>query len=191
MIKANSSRWFLLDDLSNEEWKDIDGYEEKYQISNYGRVKTLYDIKWNKKIYKEKILSAKTTGKYLHVSLSKKSIKKNFLIHRLVASAFLLNPCNYSIVNHKDENKKNNYVDNLEWCTYTYNNNYGKRNKKAKEKLSIKINQYDLKGNYIKTWNSMNDAIRYYHNNHICNVCKKQRKSACGYKWEYANKEDI
>lgn len=167
--------------MIKEIWKDIPNYERKYKASNLGRIKTLNF----KKTGKEKIMSIQTTGNYNHIILHKNGKKKNFSIQKLIALTFIPNPNNYNEINHKDENTRNNHVDNLEWCNHTYNINYGNRTKKAKEKLSTKINQYDMEGNFIKTWNCMNDAIRYYNNVHIYNVCKGQRKSASGYIWEY------
>ncbi len=168
--------------MIEEIWKDIPNYEGHYKISNLGRIKS---IKYNK----EKIISILNTGKYNHVMLYRNNINKNFTIHKLVAMTFIPNPNNYSEINHKDENTRNNCVDNLEWCNHTYNINYKNRTKKAKEKLSIKVNQYDLNDNLIKTWDCMNDAIRFYKNVHICDVCKGKRNVANGYKWSYYDKK--
>ena len=111
-----------------EIWKDIEGYEGLYQISNKGRVKSL----GNNKNRKEKILSCKPNNKgYLRVNLYKNGKKKHFSVHRLVAIAFIPNPNNLLEVNHKDENKENNHVKNLEWCTSEYNNNYGTHNERS------------------------------------------------------------
>ena len=169
-----------------EIWKDIPEYEGKYQASNLGRIKSL---NYNG-TGKEKLLSIQKTGNYNHIILNKNGKKKNYSIQKLIALTFIPNPNNYKEINHKDENTRNNHVDNLEWCTHTYNINYGTRKAKVKEKLSIKINQYDLKNNFIKTWDCMNDAIRYYKNIHIHDVCKGKRKTASGYKWEIT-KTDI
>ena len=102
-----------------EEFRDIKGYEGKYQISNFGRVKSL-------KYGKERIRNVcKDRHGYLTINLYKEGKVKNFRVHRLVAEAFISNPNNYPCVNHKDENPTNNYVDNLERCTVKYNNTYG------------------------------------------------------------------
>ena len=107
-----------------EIWKDILGYEGLYQVSNYGRVRSL-------KYGKEKILKQQiNTDGYLHIDLYKNKKRKNYNVHRLVTIAFLENPNNYPQVNHKDENKQNNHIDNLEWCDYKYNCNYGTRKNK-------------------------------------------------------------
>lgn len=163
--------------LKEEIWKPIKDYENKYLISNHGRVKSLKS---------NKILTTKYTGNYPHIVLFKNNVRKNFTIHYLVATAFVENPHDFKEVNHIDENPMNNFPSNLEWCTHKYNVNYGTRNKRTKEKLSIGINQYDLDGKYIRTWNCMNDAIRFYNNNrHICEVCKGKRKTASGFIWKY------
>lgn len=119
-----------VEDLPNEMWKDIKGYEKLYQISNLGRVKSLPKFYQGEKILK----SRKDRYGYLYVGVIKNKIKKYLKIHRLVAEAFILNPNNYPAVNHKDENKLNNKIKNLEWCTAEYNNTYNDRAKKAGEK---------------------------------------------------------
>lgn len=119
-----------------EIWKDIKDFEGLYEISNTGKVrrKCKKVLRTNpKKIsiktyytYKEKLLSLKDDKDgYKFVQLTKDKKVKNLRVHRLVAEAFIPNINNYNIVNHIDENKSNNNVDNLEWCTYKYNTNYG------------------------------------------------------------------
>ena len=115
----------------SEIWKDIQGYEGLYQVSNLGRVKSL---NYNK-TSKSKILSpGKNKTRYLSVCLFKNKKGKVFYVHRLVAQAFIDNPNNYPEVNHKDENPSNNHVNNLEWCTHKYNSNYGTSIESATEK---------------------------------------------------------
>ena len=104
--------------MKNEQWKDIEGYEGLYQISNLGRVKRLIGIN----IYKEHYLKpVKDRYGYLYVCLSKNNKHKVKTLHRLVAIYFIPNPDNKPCVNHIDGNKKNNKVENLEWCTYKEN----------------------------------------------------------------------
>ena len=97
------------------EWRPVVGYEGLYEVSNYGDVKSAYT---------NKILSHCTSEGYHYVALYKDGTRHNKQVHRLVGEAFLPNPQNYPILNHKDENRKNNYHKNLEWCTYLYNNTY-------------------------------------------------------------------
>ena len=115
-----------------EEWKDIANYEGIYQISNMGNVRSLDRIVHpnNQYLQKGKILKPLDNGKYLFVTLRKDGVKENKYIHRLVAEHFLPNPLFYNEVNHKDEDKHNNCISNLEWCTHSYNMNYGTRNEK-------------------------------------------------------------
>ena len=115
-----------------EVWKSIEGYEGLYQVSNKGNVKSLnyHNTK------KEKVLKPEIANGYKRVTLYKNKIIKRFLVHRLVANAFLPNTHNYSCVNHKDECKTNNVVTNIEWCSHKYNNNFGTRNKRAGKAIS-------------------------------------------------------
>ena len=111
-----------------EVWKDIEGFEGLYQVSNIGNVKSLVN---NKGVAREKVLKPTIVSVYLHVNLYKNKTRKTYNVHRLVAKAFLPNPQNYPCVNHRDENGENNNVENLEWCSYKYNTNYGSRNERA------------------------------------------------------------
>lgn len=131
-----------------EVWKEIKDFN-KYQISNFGRVKNNFG----------KILKPQLRHGYYDIGLYNKKYKlspKLIKIHRLVAEAFLPNPNNYSIVNHKDENKTNNNVNNLEWCTQKYNVNYGKRNNKIRKRVL----QFDLNNNFIKEYESITIASK-------------------------------
>lgn len=121
----------------NEIWKDIQDYEGKYQVSNLGRIKSLQ--RWSgKKFYnREKILTPYINKKngYAYIYLTKNNKGKNIRVHRLVAKAFLDNSNNYSDVNHKDCNRTNNNVNNLEWCTRSYNIKYALKYGIAKSNL--------------------------------------------------------
>ena len=167
-----------------EIWKDIEGYEGLYQVSNMGRVKSL----GNNKTRKEKILkSSKNNRGYLCVNLYKDGLVKNYLIHRLVASAFIDNPNNLPQVNHKDENPKNNYGDNLEYCDSKYNMNYGTRTERVAKAKSIPILQFTLDGEFIRKWDSIADVEKELGFNHssINMCCKGKYKNAYGYRWSY------
>ena len=127
-----------------EIWKDIPNFEGLYQISNYGRVKTLEKyvssgIKNNNQVRrKSKLLKQYNKQGYLQVSLSKNHRRYYFNVQRLVAIAFIPNPNNLPQVNHIDENPLNNNVENLEWCTAKYNCNYGSRNSKIYNSTSFR-----------------------------------------------------
>ena len=166
-----------------EEWKDIAGYEGLYQVSNLGRVKSLR----NNKMRKEKIFKVKknTTG-YLYLSLYKNNVGKNYLLHRLVAKAFLKNPKNYPCINHKDENKENNNINNLEWCTYLYNSRYGTRTERIVKSRLISI--YCLETD--KCYNSIKQASEELNldSSKIVKVLKGRQKQTKGYTFRYANK---
>lgn len=121
-------------------WKDIPGYECYYQVSNTGKVRSVDRTEYGKK-FKGKILTPRVTnGGYLGVTLCKCNHHKHISIHRLVAIAFIPNPNNLPQVNHKDENVKNNNVENLEWCTAKYNSNYGKHCEKISKSKIGKLN---------------------------------------------------
>lgn len=159
-----------------EIWKDISDYKGLYQVSNLGRIKS-----------KRKILKP-INGEYLKVGLSKNGIQKTLTIHRLVAQTFIENSNNYNFVNHKDENKHNNTINNLEWCSSLYNCNYGTRNKKISENQSkYKIIQKDKEGNIIKVWKNIWELTHNtnYKKDNISCCCRGKYKYAYGYKWEY------
>lgn len=195
-----------------EIWKDIKGYEGLYQISNLGRIRTVFRYKYiyNYKVnglvavsINQKILKTQKYGGYEGINLRKKGACKRMLIHRLVAETFIPDKSTFKSmpdenrdninldsleVNHKDENKLNNNVNNLEWCTIKYNNSYGTRNTRISNTLCRKINQYTVNGDFIKAWNSIKDARKYYNNSHISDCCNGKRKTASGYIWRYTEK---
>lgn len=174
----------------NEEWKPIQDYEELYEVSNYGRVRSLVDTHRN--IRKEpKILKTGKNGKgYLHVTLWKKGKSKTFKLHRLVTNAFIPNPQNLPQINHKDEDKTNNHVENLEWCTASYNNSYGTRIERVAEKCSKPVISTDKNG-VEEYFPSVAEAERRYGFNHqnICHCCNGKRKTHKGRRWRYADEK--
>lgn len=168
--------------MKKEIWKDILGYERLYQVSNFGRVKSL---NYHRMSF-EKILKQFYKNGYYFVTLVKNKIHISYLVHRLVAQAFIDNPDNLPQVNHKDENKLNNSVDNLEWCDASYNINYGNRNKRVAIKKSKKVYQYDLNGNLIKEWSSITECEKEgFNRSNIINCCQGKRKKHKGFKWSY------
>lgn len=179
-----------------EIWKDIPNYEGLYQVSNWGRIKSLnYNHTKKPKILCDK----KHKNGYLTIMLCNKGEKKNKNIHVLVAQSFIENPMNYPCVNHIDGNKSNNNVSNLEWCTHSQNtahaikcglhNPYFMLGKTgAKNKLSKKIVQYDLLGNIVNRWDCISDAARFYNirSGNINNCLAGRNKTYKGYIWKYA-----
>lgn len=162
-----------------EVWKNVDNYEN-YQVSNLGRVKR---ITGNKERILKNYLNTKG---YAYVVFFKNNKRKNIYIHRLVAQAFIPNSDNLPIINHKDENKTNNHVENLEWCSYKYNTNYGSCIEKITRKQNKKVYQYTLNGEFIREWKSAKDAEKQFgRSHHIGEVCHGKRKTAYGYKWRY------
>ena len=165
--------------IDKEIWLTIK-HNDNYENSNLGNVRS-----------KKRNINLKpftTSNNYLKVKLSKNNKQIDYFVHRLVAQAFIPNPNNYPEVNHKDENMQNNKVNNLEWCNHSYNQNYGNRNKKVQEKLGIKINQYDLKGKYIKTFNSITEAQKECKTSHINKCLSGEFRQTGGYIWKYADK---
>ena len=174
-----------------EIWKDIKGFEGKYQVSNLGRVLSLnYAKTGNKRLIKP----MKNKDGYLIVKLySDKCYTKT--VHRLVAENFVEKP--KLEVNHLNGNKEDNNINNLEWCTHAENERYswktlGKQgksgNKKGTGRIGKAIIQYDLNDNYIKRWKSAIEAGRVLgiRANHISACCKRKRNKTGGFKWRYS-----
>ena len=182
--------------MIEEIWKDIDGYEGQYQISSYGRCRSCDRYVFRKNrwggtasyFYKSTVMKlSKNNRGYIRVRLSRDNNAKTYLIHRLVAQTFIPNPNNYSQVNHKDENKTNNNVKNLEWCTNKYNLNYGTRNKRAAKTMGKKVVCVATG----EIFNGIREASRKYNidRSDISKCCQGKRKTAGGYKWEYFKEE--
>ena len=179
-----------------EIWKDIEGYEGYYQVSSMGRVRSLN----YRRASKERVLKQFYIGQgYLFVNLWKDCKAKPYFVHRLVASAFCENQMGYTEVNHKDKDKTNNCAENLEWCSRSYNCNYGTRNerigKKPVEKLrnNPKISKpviaiHKVNG-LILEFPSIMEASRQLSidSSHISACCKGKRKSIGGFYWHYVN----
>ena len=170
-----------------EIWRPVVGYEDCYMVSSLGRVKSLGNGKSNNS--KVKILKpSKNKYGYLKVGLFINGIRKELLIHRLVAQAFIPNTENLPEINHIDENKENNCVDNLEWCTTKYNCNYGTRTERSRIKRLKPILQFTKIGEFVRKWDSAMQVERelgFYQTN-ITRCCKGKLKSTHNYKWGYA-----
>lgn len=168
-----------------ETWKSVKGFEGLYEVSNYGRVKSLnYHRTGEAQILKP----GRTNGGYMNVVLTKDKIRYSKRVHRLVADAFLPNPNNYTELNHKDENPANNRLYNLEWCSREYNINYGSRNKKVSEKMSKKIIQYTMDGEIVKVWKSQKEVEKTlgWSQGTISLAVNKKIPSFHGFLWEFA-----
>ncbi len=169
-----------------EEWRTIEGFEN-YEVSNLGRVRRVEYIKQREDF-----------NGYPIVNLYKGGEGKTAKVHRLVAQAFIPNPDNLSQVNHKNENKADNRVINLEWCSLLYNVRYGTGIERRSHKRTLLRNgtssksviQYDLQGNYIAEYPSAKEAARRLSlkiSSNITRCCKNQRKTAYSFKWKYKN----
>lgn len=199
-----------------EEWKDIQGYNGYYQVSNLGRVKSLSRNKWCSKKTSKEILMKTRIGNngYKKVGLSINSKQKTVSVHKLVAQAFIPNPNNYPVINHKDENPLNNRADNLEWCTYSYNSSYGTyqerrvKNTNFKErsknidykyigectakKLSKKVYQYDKNMKLIKIWESSYEPQKQgFNQSLVTRCCVGRGKTHKGFLWSHEYKEQF
>lgn len=185
-------------EMPHEKWDTLGCLKGFYEISNYGRVKSLKRNTAREKIIKPRI------GKdgYWYVTLCVNGKKHTYKIHRLVAILFIPNPNNLPQVNHIDGDKTNPRADNLEWCTASYNqihaNKLGLTHHWMKGKkggdcmFSRKINQYTKDGTFIKQWDSMSDVNRELGIPvpHLVRVCKGTRKSTRNYIWRYAEEGD-
>ena len=167
-----------------EIYKNIKGFEGLYQVSNKGNVKSLVN---NKGVAREKVLKPVNVKGYKRVILYKNKTSKRFLVHRLVADAFLPNPHNLPCVNHKDENGENNSVENLEWCTYKYNSNYGTSIERSRKKIMKKTYQYTREYELICVYDSVkqaSDATNIDHR-YIASCCRGNHKTAKGFIFSY------
>lgn len=167
--------------MENEVWKIMKEHSN-YEVSNLGKIKN------------------KTTGRIRKTSINNKGYEqfivyidkkpKTFYVHRVVANNFLENFNNLPEVNHKDENKLNNCVDNLEWCDGCYNLHYGTRIERIinkKKPLYIKIIQKDKNKNIIKIWENIDEIVcnNNYHRSNIYKCCQGKLKTTYGYIWNY------
>lgn len=170
-----------------EIWKDIEGYEGLYQVSSFGRVKSLNYNKTGKEQY---LKQRKNSSEYLQVDLWKKGKIKQSSVHRLVAEAFIPNTYNLPQVNHRDENKGNNRVDNLEWCDRKYNINYGTARErmvknmtgpcKSKQVLCVETGVVYCSVCEVSRQTGINRQ-------NINSCCQGKRKTSGGFHWRYVD----
>ena len=174
-----------------EIWKDIKDYEGLYQGSNWGRAKSLDRYIKGKghslQFKKGRILKPmKDSNGYLKVRLCDGEKSKTFNLHRLIAETFIPNTNNYKEVNHKNEIKTDNRVENLEWCDRKYNQNYGTRTEKCSKKLSKPVLQYTLEGEFVKEWKSIAECCRNgFNQGNVWMCCQGKLKTHKGFIWKY------
>ena len=160
--------------------KDIKGYEGIYAITSCGKV-------WSYR--SNRFLTIQDNGRgYKKIGLYKDGKAKNHYIHRLVGQAYIPNPDNLPEINHKDEDKSHNWVGNLEWCDFDYNQHYGTRNKRIQDtKKKYSVAQYTLDEDLVATYISMAEAERQtgISRGSIRYCCMGERKTAGGYHWRY------
>lgn len=183
----------MAEEKEKEIWKSLDFMDyPDYEVSNFGRVKSLN----YRRSGKENILKYFYSGKYrnyLAVDLRKDGKRRTYQIQRLVALAFIPNPQNLPMVNHKDENPSNNHVDNLEWCDNYYNTHFGTCQERIKQTVTknkgTKVLQFDLLGNFIAEYPSQREAERLlkYSRDSIGKVCRGKIKTYKGFIWKFAD----
>lgn len=169
-----------------EIWKPIIGYEGLYEVSNFGNVKSL---NWRNTGVEKCLYLKKHNKGYFQVELCKNKKRKMFLVHRIVAEAFLPNPLKKTQINHKDYNRQNNNVENLEWCTVSENMRHSCSRRKARPiKRKEKICQFTLDGKFLRLWESCISIKREtkYNQTSIFECCENKRKTAYGYLWRYS-----
>ena len=172
----------------SEVWRDIKGYEGLYQVSDQGRVKSLERKDRFGRVIKERILrpSVGVRG-YLYVDLCAGGKRKRLRVHRLVGEAFLLRAEGKDAINHKDEDKTNNNVWNLEWVSHKENCNFGTRNERIAKANSKPVAQYTKDGELVKTWSSLTEIGKQtgFSIGNISQVANGKYKQAYGCIWKY------
>lgn len=173
-----------------EIWKPIERLGGVYEVSNKGRVRTTdryVKCQNGQRLVRGIIKKQTLQNGYCIVTINMQGKYNTEYVHRLIAEAFIENPNNYKQINHKDENKQNNCVENLEWCNSKYNINYGTRTERAAKKRSKPVLQCDIEGNKIKMWESLSEIGRMlgYSPSNIMYACNGKFKTMYGYTWRF------
>lgn len=199
-VELNSKEWLSLTDLPNEEWRQ--SRFENYFISNYGRVKSLRHVHiplietryYHKRTYPERIVKLSTTKHgYVYFRFSKDGKLHNGLIHQLVAEAFLPNPSNLPFINHRNEDKSDNRVENLEYCSAKYNSNYGTCQqrravsvKQMRRNRNISIDQYTIDGMFVRHYSKKGEIDDAGFNlKTVLRSCNHKCETSQGFVWRY------
>ena len=208
-FEVNSPRWLSLENFDGEIWKDIDGYEGWYQVSNMGRIKSIdrwikynsYVRKGSVRLQKGQIIKASPRGLYLICHLKKNNTSKLVKYHRIVCDTFHPNINKLPVINHINEIKTDNRADNLEWCTRKYNANWGTSRLRQSINLrnhplkSRQVYQYSIQGQLLYKYPSIKEATRVtgIKESNIASVCKGGRSSSAGgFLWSFSsNIEDV
>ena len=174
----------MVKEYTNEIWKPVRGYEGMYEVSNYGNVRSM---NYNHTGEVRNMKTETNKNGYKQVNLCKDGKQKLPTVHRLVAQAFLPNPENLPQVNHINENKSDNRVENLEWTTREKNVRHGTGIQRSAEKRSKKVNQYTLDGELVKEWVSTMEVQKQtgWANQNISACCRGMYKTAYGFIWQY------
>lgn len=177
-----------------EVWRPVKGYEDYYEVSNLGIVRS-YDrmvrCKIGMRCMKGKVLKQRIWGNYKSVCLVVGQVEERLYVHRIVAEAFIHNPDNLPQVNHKDENKLNNRADNLEWCTREYNMEYGTRMERFSASRGKAIEQLTIDGKHVATYRSARQAEKEsngkFKNSVINRAARGIHSVSYGYRWRFVD----
>lgn len=174
-----------------EKWKSVVGYEDLYEVSDLGNVRSVPHKGKNNRIYGGNLRKQGTNiWGYKHVVLNKDNKEKTKTVHRMVAEAFIPNPDNLPCINHKDEDKTNNRLENLEWCSYQYNATFGTKLERQAIKKSMPVIGTDKDGNehwYASSYAATEALTGKRQRSHITDCCNGKRRIAYGMTWRYEN----
>lgn len=187
--------------LDGEEWKDVVGYEGSYMVSNLGRIAAIrdfYEYKRNGKIFVKRMkphicsTSISPSTNYRRMTFVEGCIKRTYLVHRIVAEAFIPNPCGYSCIDHIDDDPTNNIAENLQWCSYKMNNSKphhhisASNSRKGRPAINRRAIAQIKSGQLFRVFDSMQEAeLLGYHHSAISRVCSGKLPLYKGFKWMY------